>query len=70
MSKQIRRRIWSSLVALTMLAPVVVASAAHSQSSGTSMMAPADNGGQTGTDPEPTEPGIIIQSILIGLPVA
>jgi hypothetical protein len=33
------------------------------------VMAPNDNGGITGTDPEPTEPDIIIQSILIGLPI-
>jgi hypothetical protein len=69
MSKQRRRRIWSSFVLLTMLTPVVVASPAHSQSTGTSVMAPNDNGGITGTDPEPTEPDIIIQSILIGLPI-
>lgn len=70
MSKQIRGRIWSSLVLLTMLTPVVLTSPAHSQSTGTSTMTSNDDGGITGTDPEPTEPDIIIQSILIGLAIA
>ena len=64
MSKQIRCRIWSMLVLLTMVAPVVLAPTAHSQSTGTSTTVTSN---QTGTDPEPPPdpPGSVVIDILL-----
>jgi len=54
MSKQIRRRVLSAVVLLAMAAPVVLVTPVHAY------VAP----NQTGTDPEPTDPGFIIAQVI------
>ena len=54
MLKLFRRRIWLFLLLLTLAAPIATVLPVHAQS-----------GGQiTGTDPEPTEPDVIVSAIL------
>lgn len=54
MSKQIRRRVWSAMVLLAMAAPVALVTPVHADTTPN----------QTGTDPEPTDPGVIITMII------
>jgi hypothetical protein len=59
MLKLFRRRIWSFLFLLTLIAPIGFVLPVHAQ-----------EGGITGTDPEPTEPDVVIEAILALLLIA
>jgi hypothetical protein len=72
MSKRIARRLWPIVVLVTMMAPIALSSPAHSQSTGTSTTVTSN---QTGTDPEPTDPGtsesdVIMEAVLTALLIA
>ena len=54
MSKQIRRRVFSAMVLLAMAGPAVFVKPANAY------VAP----NQTGTDPEPTDPGFIVGQVI------
>lgn len=54
MSKQIRRRVFSAMVFLAMAAPVVLVAPVHAY------VTP----NQTGTDPEPTDPGVMLTTVI------
>jgi hypothetical protein len=74
MSKQIRRRVWSAIVVLAMATPLVLVVPAHSQSSDsstTTSSGSSSSGGsnQTGTDPEPIDPGVVTQAILLAMAI-